>query len=90
MLINNSNSLCINYPFKCFFLIFRVYHPKSGIFMKVTSTQPGVQLYTANFLPEDNSLHGKEKACYKKNGGFCLETQNYPNAINQVTTIVNL
>ncbi|KAG8198063.1 hypothetical protein JTE90_020897 [Oedothorax gibbosus] len=64
--------------------IARVYHPKSGISMHVTSTQPGVQLYTANFLPEDDSLHGKDQATYKKHSGFCLETQNYPNAINQV------
>ncbi|GBL94464.1 Aldose 1-epimerase [Araneus ventricosus] len=60
--------------------------------MEVHSTQPGVQFYTANFLPEDDTLRGKEGKYYKKHGAFCLETQNYPDAINQVnfpTAILN-
>lgn len=52
--------------------------------MEVFSTQPGVQFYTANFLPEDNSLIGKDGKIYKKHGAFCLETQNYPDAVNHV------
>ena len=38
---------------------------------------------TGNFLPEDNALLGKGGVYYKKHGGFCLETQNFPDAINQ-------
>ena len=36
-----------------------------------------------NFLPEDGSLEGKEGFVYKMHGGFCLETQAYPDSINQ-------
>lgn len=46
------------------------------------TTQPGVQFYTANFL--DGSLKGKSGAVYPKHSGFCLETQNWPDAVNQV------
>lgn len=61
----------------------RIEHPASGRIMEVFSTQPGVQFYTANFLPEDDSLPGKG-TFYKKHGAFCLETQNYPDAVNHV------
>merc|ERR1711936_1156922 len=36
-----------------------------------------------NFVPTDESLRGKEGAIYKKHGGFCLETQKFPDSINQ-------
>ncbi|KAF8796540.1 galactose mutarotase-like [Argiope bruennichi] len=69
-----------------------VHHTESGRYLEVHSTQPGVQFYTANFLPEDNTLQGKEGKYYQKHGAFCLETQNYPDAINQAnfpTAILN-
>ncbi|PSN40772.1 Aldose 1-epimerase [Blattella germanica] len=54
--------------------------------MEVYSDQPGVQLYTANFLPNtcagDSALIGKNGAKYMKHGAFCLETQNFPDAVN--------
>ncbi|XP_064173071.1 aldose 1-epimerase [Anguilla rostrata] len=59
----------------------RVHHPKSGRVLEVSTTQPGVQFYTANFL--DGSLRGKGGATYPKHSAFCLETQNWPNAVNQ-------
>ena len=40
-------------------------------------------LSLGNFLPKDNSLKGKGGASYGKHGGFCAETQIYPDAINQ-------
>lgn len=46
------------------------------------TTQPGVQFYTGNFL--DGTLKGKSGAVYPKHSGFCLETQNWPDAVNQV------
>lgn len=58
-----------------------VCHPDSGRVMEVCTTQPGVQLYSANFL--DGSIQGKGKCSYQKQGGFCLETQHYPDSINQ-------
>ncbi|XP_059481677.1 galactose mutarotase [Neocloeon triangulifer] len=64
------------------FFVGRAAHSKSGRVMEVFTDQPGVQFYTANFIPEDNSLPGKGGCFYKKHGGFCLETQNYPNAVN--------
>ena len=62
---------------------FRVYEPISGRSLEVFTTQPGIQLYTANGL--DGHLVGKNGIAYKKYGAFCLETQNYPDAINHVS-----
>lgn len=59
----------------------RVRHPASGRVLEVSSTQPGVQFYTGNFL--DGSLRGKGGATYPKHSGFCLETQSWPDAVNQ-------
>ncbi len=55
--------------------------PKSGRLMEVFTTEPGVQLYTGNFL--DGSLTGKAGVAYQKHFGFCLETQHFPDSINQ-------
>jgi len=55
--------------------------PKSGRLMDVLTTEPGVQLYTGNFL--DGSLTGKAGVAYQKHFGFCLETQHFPDSINQ-------
>ncbi|CAH2055670.1 unnamed protein product, partial [Iphiclides podalirius] len=62
----------------------RVIHPRSGRSMEVHSDQPGVQLYTSNFLPapDQPALVGKSGAGYRRHGAFCLETQNYPDAIH--------
>ena len=55
--------------------------PKSGRVMNVYTTEPGVQLYTGNFL---NGHHrGKAGAVYHKHAAFCLETQHYPDSPNQ-------
>lgn len=69
-------------------LVATVLHPTSGRYLKVFSNQPGIQFYTANFLPESNStgVRGKNGSEYFKHAAFCLETQNYPNAINHVST----
>ncbi|MBU3839679.1 MAG: galactose mutarotase [Candidatus Ruminococcus intestinipullorum] len=53
---------------------------KSGITMKVYSDLPGVQLYTGNGLEH---VKGKEDMYYENYAGFCLETQYFPNAINE-------
>lgn len=54
--------------------------PKSGRVLKVTTTEPGVQFYTGNFL--DGKQKGKGGVKYKQYGGFCLETQHFPDSIN--------
>ncbi|XP_053918106.1 galactose mutarotase isoform X2 [Cuculus canorus] len=50
--------------------------------MEVHTTQPGIQFYTGNNL--DGSLKGKDAAVYPKHSAFCLETQNWPDAINKM------
>ena len=56
------------------------YCSESGIRMDVYTDLPGVQLYTANFV---GGQHGKKGAVYVQNSAFCLETQYYPNAVNE-------
>ena len=58
-----------------------VYDPVSGRTLAVTTDQPGVQLYTGNFL--DGTLIGKNGTGYGKHAGFCLETQHFPDSPNQ-------
>ncbi len=50
---------------------------KTGVSMKIYTTQPGVQLYTGNFL-DTNTVPGKGGTPCVKYGGFALETQHYP------------
>ncbi len=59
----------------------RVTEPKSGRVLEIYSTEPGVQFYSGNFL--DGTLTGKKGALYKQYHGFCLETQHFPDSINQ-------
>lgn len=63
------------------FFCIRVYHPASGRVLEVSTSQPGVQFYTANYL---DGVTGKDGARYGKHSSFCLETQNWPDAVNQV------
>jgi aldose 1-epimerase len=55
--------------------------PSSGRTLEVETTEPGVQLYTGNFL--DGSIRGEGGVVYPHRGGFCLETQHFPDAPNQ-------
>ena len=59
----------------------RVYEPTSGRVMEIYTTEPGVQLYTGNFL--DGTLTGKAGKVYKKHYAFCLETQHFPDSPNK-------
>lgn len=54
--------------------------PKSGIIMETYTTQPGLQLYTGNFLTGE--IIGKSGKCYPRRSAFCLETQHYPDSPN--------
>jgi aldose 1-epimerase len=56
----------------------KVVDPKSGRVMEILTTQPGVQFYTGNFLNGSESNGG-----FALHGGFCLETQHYPDSPNQ-------
>ncbi len=54
--------------------------PASGRVMRMSTDQPGVQLYTGNFLA---GAIGKEGRDYPGGSAFCLEAQNYPDAPNK-------
>lgn len=59
----------------------QAYCGATGIEMRVETTLPGVQFYTANFLEEGRA--GKDGVVYGPRHGFCLETQFYPDSPNQ-------
>ena len=58
-----------------------VWHKESGRLMEVYTTEPGMQLYTGNFL--DGTLPAKDGGVYERRSGFCLETQHHPDSPNQ-------
>jgi aldose 1-epimerase len=57
-----------------------VYDPVSGRILAVSTTQPGLQFYSGNFL---TGVPGKAGSVYGKNAGFCLETQHFPDSPNK-------
>jgi aldose 1-epimerase len=61
-------------------VVVRVKDPKSGRVMEVLTTQPGVQLYTGNFL--SGKEKGKGGAVYQQHHAFCLEAQHFPDSVN--------
>jgi aldose 1-epimerase len=58
-----------------------VFDPASGRRLQLFTTEPGVQVYTGNFL--DGSIKGKAGKVYPHWGAFTLETQHFPDAPNQ-------
>ncbi len=67
-----------------------VYEPTSGRVMEVYTDEPGIQLYTGNFL--DGTLPTRDGKTYAHRTGLCLETQHYPDSPNQKdfpTTVLN-
>ena len=54
--------------------------PASGRTMSVKTDQPGVQLYTGNYI---EGKTGKNGFVYHRHGALCLETQDFPNAPNE-------
>ena len=59
----------------------RVVEPTTGRTLDIYTTEPGVQVYSGNFL--DGSITGKGGHVYRHRYGFCLETQHYPDSPNQ-------
>ena len=57
-----------------------VYEPTSGRALEMWTTEPGVQLYSGNFL---DKVPGKAGQVYNFRGGFCLEAQHFPDSPNQ-------
>jgi aldose 1-epimerase len=58
----------------------RLVDPESGRTLDVTTTEPGMQLYTGNFL--DGTITGKGGRVYARRSGLCLETQHFPDSPN--------
>ncbi len=58
----------------------RAVDPASGRVLEVWTTEPGVQLYTSNFL---DGVKGKGGVTYTRRSAFCLETQHFPDSPNQ-------
>ncbi|RLD50398.1 MAG: galactose-1-epimerase [Bacteroidetes bacterium] len=58
-----------------------VYDPMSGRKMELYTTEPGMQLYTGNFL--DGSDIGHNSTPYQFRAAFCLEPQHFPDSPNQ-------
>jgi aldose 1-epimerase len=59
----------------------RVYEPTTGRTLEISTTEPGIQFYSGNFL--DGTITGKDGRVYGHRSGFCLETQHYPDSPNQ-------
>ena len=55
--------------------------PTTGIYVEVYTNEPGIQVYSGNFL--DGTAKGKKGITYAKRTGFCLETQKYPDSPNK-------
>ena len=54
--------------------------PRTGIALTIYTTEPGIQLYTANWL--NGEFPGKHGKRYMARTSFCLETQHYPDSPN--------
>jgi len=59
----------------------RVSDPDSGRQMEVWTVEPGIQFYSGNFL--DGTITGKRAVVYGQHAAFCLETQHFPDSVNQ-------
>jgi aldose 1-epimerase len=59
----------------------RLTSPVSGITLELFTNEPGVQVYTGNFL--DGSVKGKKGITYNQRAAICLETQHYPDSPNK-------
>jgi len=76
-----DHNYVINKPAGQLGLAARVSEATSGRVMEVWTTEPGVQLYTGNFL--DGTIRGKGGWIYQQRNAFCLEPQHYPDTPNQ-------
>lgn len=58
-----------------------VYEPTTGRVLEVSTTEPGIQFYSGNYL--DGAIKGKNGKDYPRRSGFCLETQHFPDSPNK-------
>jgi aldose 1-epimerase len=55
------------------------FEPSTGHVLEIWTTEPGIQLYTSNFL---DGVHGKGNHAYQRRDAFCLETEHFPDSPN--------
>lgn len=58
-----------------------LYCPETGIKMTEYTNEPGIQVYSGNFL--DGTAVGKNGVTYNKRAGICLESQHFPDNPNK-------
>lgn len=75
-----DHTFVLNHPPKTLGLCGIAKSYETGIVMEVLTTEPGVQLYTGNFVDVNNGKGGK---AYRQRSAFCLETQHFPDSPNQ-------
>ena len=71
-------------PENRFDMVASLYHAPSGRYMEVSTTEPGIQFYSGNFL-NGTLKNTRGGAKYVKHAGLCLETQHFPDSPNQPT-----
>lgn len=59
----------------------RAYDPGTGRILEVDTTEPGLQVYTGNFLT--GSIVGSANTAYRQTAAFTMETQHFPDSPNQ-------
>lgn len=57
----------------------RLFDPQSGRTLSISTTEPGIQFYSGNFLKGQTGKAGKT---YEHRGALCLETQHFPDSVN--------
>lgn len=77
-----DHNFVLNSGGKSLALAARVVEPASGRILEVLTDQPGIQLYTANFFPPAG-FDCTGGVNFGRHGAFCLETQNFPDAVNK-------
>jgi aldose 1-epimerase len=75
-----DHNFVLNDANKAMKLAAKAYSPESGIVLEVITMEPGVQLYTGNFMNGDNIIKGGLRD--NKRNAFCLETQHFPDSPN--------
>lgn len=61
-------------------IVAEVFEPESGRYMQMYTTEPGVQMYSSNYMSSE--VIGKGQKPYDKYYGLCLEAQHFPNSPN--------
>jgi aldose 1-epimerase len=76
-----DHNFVLNHPMGRLDVVARVSEPSTGRVMELLTTEPGLQLYTGNFL--DGTIRGMGGQVYVRRAGLCLEAQHFPNSPNQ-------